>query len=197
MYIKQKNMQRNGLLYYKNRAKMIQYVMFNTVNSNGKNTLENRSMFMALVRFLCVLAVKAAVAAAVAWGGGRGGGGIVWPSINFKLFWAQTEKIINLLAEINSKTIPLSCIYCDTPAERNFWKFDLRIFSPLLSIDLLKFPRICCLRLTMSNIADLCSVLKRYVVSFSIRVNWPIIKQREEHYVCVFYESGFYDVLVF
>lgn len=64
---------------------MTQYVMLSTANSNGKNTLENRSMFMARVRFLCARAVVAASAAAVACGGGRGGGGIEWPSFNFKL----------------------------------------------------------------------------------------------------------------
>jgi len=71
--------------HYKNRAKITQYVILSTANSNGKNTLENLSMFMALVRFLCARAVVAAKAAAVACGGGRGGGGIGWPSFNFKL----------------------------------------------------------------------------------------------------------------
>lgn len=66
---------------------MTQYVMLSTANNNGKNTLENRSIFIALVRFLCAIAVVAAAAAAVACGGGRGGGGIECPSINFKLFY--------------------------------------------------------------------------------------------------------------
>lgn len=55
---------------------MTQYVMFNMANNKGKNTLENRSIFNALVRFLCAIALEAAAAAAVACGGGRGGGGI-------------------------------------------------------------------------------------------------------------------------
>lgn len=62
--------------HYRNRAKMTQYVIFSMANSNGKNTLENRSIFSALIRFLCAMAAVAAAAAAVACGGGRGGGGI-------------------------------------------------------------------------------------------------------------------------
>lgn len=71
---------------YKKRANMIQYVMLSTANRSGKNTLENRSMFNALVRFLWAMAVDAAAAAAVAAGGGRGGGGIRWPSMDLMLF---------------------------------------------------------------------------------------------------------------
>lgn len=77
---------RNARFAYKNRAKITQYVMLSTANSSGKNTLENRSMFMARVRFLCAIAVVAAAAAAVACGGGLGGGGSECPSIDLMLF---------------------------------------------------------------------------------------------------------------
>lgn len=90
--------------FYKNRAKITQYVMLSTANSSGKNTLEKRSMFMARVRFLCAMAVVAAAAAAVACGGGLGGGGSECPSIDLKLFWKQTEnsRILSIIWSTDS-----------------------------------------------------------------------------------------------
>lgn len=65
--------------------------MLSMAKSNGKNTLENRSMFSALMRFRCAMAVVAAAAAAVACGGGRGGGGIEMSSTCFMLFCGQNN----------------------------------------------------------------------------------------------------------
>jgi len=78
--------------------------MLSTANSNGKNTLENLSMFMARVRLLCARAGVAANAAAVACGGGRGGGGIGWPSFNFKLLCKPKDIFMKLFgSKINDR----------------------------------------------------------------------------------------------